>query len=184
MALRVEGFAIVSDDGMLADARGTMPDALKVDADQRFLSERLDSAALIVHGRNSHEDQPQSPGRLRLVATRSIRGLALAEGMPNAMLWNPADLGVDAVAARLGIAEGSIAVLGGTAIYGLFLPRYDAFHLSRAPGIELPDGRPVFPGIPAATPEDVLRAAGLRETERRTLDPARDATLATFARLA
>jgi dihydrofolate reductase len=182
MALQVEGLAIVSDDGMLADGRGIMPDALKIEADQRFLSERLDAAALIVHGRNSHEGHPQSPARLRLVATRGVRGLAPADGMPKAMLWNPADLDVESAAALLGISEGSVAVLGGTALYGLFLPRYDTFHLSRASGIELPAGRPVFPGVPLATPEAVLRGAGLCETARTTLDRARGATLSTFTR--
>ena len=30
----IEGYAIVSEDGMLADAAGIMPDSLKFDADQ------------------------------------------------------------------------------------------------------------------------------------------------------
>ena len=33
---RIEGLAIVSSDGMIADARGVQPDALKLEADQRF----------------------------------------------------------------------------------------------------------------------------------------------------
>jgi hypothetical protein len=36
----VEGYVIVSADGMLADAKGVMPDSLRYDADQRFLSRR------------------------------------------------------------------------------------------------------------------------------------------------
>jgi len=35
---RIEGYAIVSEDGMLADATGVMPDSLKFDADQKFLN--------------------------------------------------------------------------------------------------------------------------------------------------
>ena len=31
---RIEGYAIVSEDGMLANASGVMPDQLKFDADQ------------------------------------------------------------------------------------------------------------------------------------------------------
>lgn len=184
MPLRIEGFAIVSDDGMLADAGGVMPEALKIDADQRFLADRLDASALLVHGRNSHEGHPESARRRRLVATRRVRGLVRSDGMPNATLWNPDDLGIEAAAKHLGVTEGSIAILGGTELYGLFLPRYDAFHLSRAHGTVLPAGRPVFPGVPAAAPEDMLRGAGLRQIERKMLDPSSGVTLSTFGRLA
>ncbi len=182
MPLRIEGFAIVSDDGMLADEGGVMPETLKIHADQKFLAERLDAAALLVHGRNSHEGHPESARRRRLVATRRIRGLLRSDGMPNATLWNPADLTIEAAAARLGVTDGFIAVLGGTELYGLFLSRYDAFHLSRAHGTTLPAGRPVFPDVPSATPEDLLRGAGLRPIERKALDPSRGATLSSFER--
>jgi hypothetical protein len=47
MTLRVEGFAIISEDGMLADASGVMPSTLVIEADQKFLSNRLDRAAVI-----------------------------------------------------------------------------------------------------------------------------------------
>ena len=33
---RIEGYAIASADGMIADATGFMPDSLKIEADQRF----------------------------------------------------------------------------------------------------------------------------------------------------
>jgi hypothetical protein len=52
MSFRFEGFAIVSEDGMLADASGVMPSALVVEADQKFVSDSLDRIDLIVHGRN------------------------------------------------------------------------------------------------------------------------------------
>jgi hypothetical protein len=42
MILRVEGFAIVSEDGMLADATSATQSALAGEADQRFLSDGLD----------------------------------------------------------------------------------------------------------------------------------------------
>jgi dihydrofolate reductase len=182
MALRIEGFAIVSDDGMIADARGIMPDALKIDADQRFLSERLDAAALIVHGRNSHEGHPQSPERPRLVATRTIEAVVPVPGEPKALLWNPAGMTLEDAAERLGVVDGSVAVLGGTEVYELFLPRYDAFHLSRVPGLNLPGGRPVFRPVPADRPESVLAAAGLTAKGRRVLEAARDVTVSTFLR--
>jgi hypothetical protein len=40
---RIEGFAIVSQDGMLANAAGIMPTSLKFEADQRFFETCLDA---------------------------------------------------------------------------------------------------------------------------------------------
>src|SRR3978361_480607 len=71
-ALRIEGYVIVSADGMLADATHVMPDELKFEGDKRFFTTALDRADLIVHGRYSYEDQPTSPQRTRIVLTRTI----------------------------------------------------------------------------------------------------------------
>jgi hypothetical protein len=38
---RIEGYAVVSDNGMIATAKGTMPRALKFDADQEFFERGL-----------------------------------------------------------------------------------------------------------------------------------------------
>ena len=73
--LRIEGFAIVSRDGMLADRAGHMPDALKVEADQRFFAASLDRVEAVVQGRHSHEGQPNSAHRRRLILTRSTSGI-------------------------------------------------------------------------------------------------------------
>ncbi len=62
-SMRIEGYVIVSADGMLADANGVMPASLKFEADQRCFESALDAADLIVHGRHSFEDQPRSPQR-------------------------------------------------------------------------------------------------------------------------
>ncbi|MFN3349205.1 dihydrofolate reductase [Pseudorhodoplanes sp.] len=182
MALRVEGFAIVSDDGMLADASGVMPRDLLVDADQRYLSDALDRAAILVHGRNSHEGQPHSRQRRRLIATRSVAAIAQVPDDPNALLWNPAGMPLEDAAVRLGVHEGSVAVLGGTDVYGLFLPRYDVFHLSRMPGLRLPGGRPVFPGVPEQTPEETLSVYGLRPGPQRLLDAATGVSVTVWRR--
>jgi hypothetical protein len=56
--MRIEGYAIISDDGMLANAAGVMPDSLKFEADQRFFADGLDKVDVVVHGRHSHEQQP------------------------------------------------------------------------------------------------------------------------------
>ena len=65
--LRIEGYVIVSSDGMIADANGVMPDSIKNDADQKFFQSGLDRAAALVHGRHSHEGGPRADRRKRLV---------------------------------------------------------------------------------------------------------------------
>ena len=81
-ALRIEGYVIVSGDGMLANADGVMPDGLKFEGDKKFFSDALDHADLIVHGRNSFEDQPHSPKRTRLVLTRNVGAIAPVPSNP------------------------------------------------------------------------------------------------------
>ena len=73
---RIEGLAIVSADGMIADARGVQPDALKLEADQHFFHATLDEATALAHGRNSGEGGPHMARRRRLILTRTIAGLA------------------------------------------------------------------------------------------------------------
>ena len=51
-ALRIEGYVIVSADGMLANASKVMPDELKFEGDKRFFAAGLDRAELIAHGRH------------------------------------------------------------------------------------------------------------------------------------
>ena len=46
---RIEGYAIVSEDGMVANAAGIMPDSLKFEADQRFFERGLDGVEALVH---------------------------------------------------------------------------------------------------------------------------------------
>lgn len=180
MSIRVEGFAIVSEDGMLADASGVMPFALVVEADQHFLSASLDRVDLIVHGRNSHENQAHSPQRRRLIATRQIKMVAPAENFRHALFWNPAGLPWEKAAEMLGVRNGTVAILGGTEIYGLFLRRYDLFHLSRRSGLRLPAGRPVFPKVPKWSPEDVLASSGLIPGPQRLLDAASGVTVTSW----
>ena len=64
---RIEGYAIVSEDGMLANASGIMPDQLKFEADQNFFERGLDGVDVVVHGRHSHERQRRSDLRRRLL---------------------------------------------------------------------------------------------------------------------
>jgi hypothetical protein len=184
MNLRIEGYAIVSDDGMLADAAGIMPSSLVVEADQKFLSEGLDRADIIVHGRHSHENQPQSPTRRRLIASRSVETLGPTSDFPNAVLWNPTGLSLEQALQELDLEDGIVAVLGATELFGMFLPRYDAFYLSRAKGVSLPGGRPVFPDVPKRSPEDILAANGMVAAAPQVLDRDRGATLVAWERAA
>ena len=62
-ALHIEAYAIVSEDGMLADANGIVPPSLKIDADQRFFANGLDGVDIVVHGRNSQEQLAHSSTR-------------------------------------------------------------------------------------------------------------------------
>lgn len=181
MTYRFIGYAIVSEDGMLADASCAIPPSLIVKADQDFFMRGLDAAAAVIHGRNSAE-QPTAPTRKRLIATRKIEALAPISGEPNSLHWNPQGASAEEVLRRLGVASGEIAIIGGTDIFGLFLPRYDVFHLTRANRVRLPGGRPVFPGVPDQTPEALLAAAGLTSGERRPLDAARDVSVITWRR--
>jgi dihydrofolate reductase len=178
---RIEGYAIVSADGMLADAGGSMPAALKIEADQRFFHGSLDQADAVVHGRHSHEGGPNAPQRRRLIVTRRIPGIAPHPDNPKAVLWNPAGASFEDAWKALGVKGGLLAVIGGTDIFGLFLDiGYDAFHLTRAEHVRLPGGRPVFPGMPASTPEDLLRGHGYAPGPARVLDAEKDLRLVTW----
>jgi dihydrofolate reductase len=178
----IEGYAIVSEDGMLADAAGVMPEALKFEADQRFFEAGLDAVDVVVHGRHSHEQQPHSHLRRRLILTRDVPGLAADPSNEKALLWNPAGASFEQALAALGAGVESVGVIGGTQVFGMFLPRYDVFYLSRAPGVRLPGGRPVFPGVPARTPEAVMASHGLTRGERQVLDAEKGVAVVSWVR--
>jgi dihydrofolate reductase len=178
---RIEGFAIISADGMLADAQGVMPPSLKIEADQRFFHGSLDKAGAVVHGRYSHEGGPNAPKRPRLIVTRRVPGIAPHPENPKAVLWNPAGAPFSDAWKMLGVDGGLLAVIGGTEIFGIFLDiGYDAFHLTRADHVRLPGGRPVFPQVPRMTPDDVLRSRGYRIGDTRLLDRENDLRLFTW----
>jgi hypothetical protein len=180
--LRLEAYVIVSGDGMLADATGVMPDSLKFEADARFFSGALDEVDVIVHGRRSFEDQPNSPRRRRIFATRSVRSLAVDPDHPRSTLWNPAGASLEAACAHAGVTDGRVAIIGGPSIWAMFFGRYETFWLSQAPQVRIPGGQGVFPGVPAQTPEQVLRASGLVPGEKRVLDAARDVLVTPWRR--
>jgi dihydrofolate reductase len=181
-ALRIEGYVIVSADGMLANAHRVMPDRLKFEGDKQFFNAALDRADLIVHGRHSYEDQPNSPKRKRIIVTRSIGALAPDPSNPKATLWNPTGATFEAACDRAGVDSGTVAIIGGPNLFAMFLDRYDTFWLSQAPRVRIPDGEPCFPGVPQRSPQDILAAHGLRAGAAQILDAAEDVSVTPWRR--
>ena len=181
-AFSVEGYVIVSADGMLADARHVMPAALKFDGDKAFFNAALDRAAIIVHGRNSFEDQPNSPRRTRIILTNAVSALAPDPKNPKATLWNPQGARFEQACQFAGVRAGTVAIIGGPGVFAMFMDRYDTFWLSQAPKIRLSGGEPCFSGVPARSPEQVLAAHGLRAAETLMLDEAFGVTVTAWRR--
>jgi hypothetical protein len=161
-----EGHAIVSVDGMIAAADGTMPHALRNDADWTLFQAALDRAALVVLGRIGHARHP-NPGRRRLVLTRSVADIVPDAEDLLATLWNPAGISIEAVLERLGIDRGVIAITGGTGTFDHFLPLYDRFVLSEVRNLTLPDGIPCFA---KGHPRFVLPGQGLAARDMEAID--------------
>ena len=176
----IEGFVIVSADGMLADGHHHMPASIRNDADQHFFQTGLDRAAAIVHGRNSHEGGPRADKRKRLVLTGRVTALAPDPDHPNALLWNPAGATFDHALQALGAADGAVAIIGGADVFSMFLPRYDRFYLSRAEQARIPGG--LAPFTEPGTPEEVLARHGLKPGPRRDLDAAAGVSVTTWLR--
>ena len=176
---RIEGYAIISADGMIADASGNQPPGLIVSADKQFFHRGLARAAAVAHGRLSHEGGAVE--RKRLVLTHRIVSLAPHPQYATGLLWNPAGASLEQAWRALGAPDGVLAVIGGTDTFGLFLELgFDSFHLTRARRVHLPGGRPVFPDVPAHSPEDLLARHGLGASPPQRLDPQADVTLVTW----
>ncbi len=167
---------------MLANAAGIMPDSLKFEADQAFFERGLDGVDVVVHGRHSHEKQRRSDLRRRLILTRAILAIAADPSNNKALFWNPAGASLEQAMAVFGVPNGSVGIIGGTEVFGMFLDRYDIFYLSRAPGVQLPGGRPVFPAVPANTPEEVLARHGLQPGQRQVLDMEKGVAVVSWCR--
>ena len=182
-AFHFDGYVIVSADGMLANANRIMPEELKFEGDKRFFTAALDRADLIVHGRHSHENQPNSPQRRRVIVTRKVAGIAADPSNPKATLWNPAVSSFEAACDHAGVRAGTVAIIGGPDVFDMFLDRYNTFWLSQATRVRLPSGEPVFPGIPQRSPQEILAAHGLQPGESLILDAADGVTVTPWRRL-
>ena len=180
---RIEGYVIVSADGMLADGKGVIPDSIRNDADQRFFQDSLDRAAVVVHGRHSHEGQPNSLRRNRIILTRTVGAVARDPSNSRATLWNPAGATFEAACDHAGVRSGTIAIIGGPDVFGMFMDRYDTFWLSQASQVRLPGGEPCFPGVPRQSPQEILAAHGLRAGRAQILDGANGVSVTPWRRV-
>jgi len=182
-AFRIEGYVIVSADGMLANAAHVMPDELRIEGDKNFFTAALDRADLVVHGRHSGEEQPNSPKRTRIILTRKVPALAPDPANPRATLWNPAGSTFEKAAEATGVRSGLVAIIGGPDVFGLFMDSYDTFWLSLAQKVRIPDGDGCFPGVPARTPQQILAARGLKEGAPQLIDAAENVTVTPWRRV-
>jgi hypothetical protein len=182
VAFRIEGYVIVSADGMLANAAHVMPDELRIEGDKKFFTAALDRADLVVHGRNSGEAQPNSPKRTRIIVTRKVAALAPDPENPKATLWNPVGSTFEQAAEAAGVRSGTIGIIGGPAVFAMFMDRFDTFWLSEAPKVRIPDGEGCFPGVPALTPEQILSSHGLKPGTPQLLDVAENVSVTPWRR--
>lgn len=173
----VHGYAIVCDNGCIADANGVLPPALMNNADWAYFQDQLDLADITVLGRKSHDAAPNPKNRLRVVMTRNAAGLSRGK---DCWLWNPADMRARDMLATLLPKGGRVAIPGGRGAFDLFLGfGYDGFHLSRKAGLALAGGVTLF-GAPGA-PEDIMAAAGLAPGDAIPIDPEDGVTLTIWA---
>ena len=176
--LRFTGHAIVSADGMIAAADGTMPAALRNEADWRQFQAALDESVLVVVGRLGHAAHP-SRSRRRLVLTSSVAGTARDANDRNALLFNPAGASLAAALAQAGVTAGTVAVTGGTRVFDYFLPVLGRFDLAEVNGLTIAGGRPCFS---EGHPRAVLGAAGFLPQRFGVIDAAAGVTLTEWQR--
>lgn len=170
---RIEGFAIISVEGMIAASDGSFPENLKIPADHKFYQDSVDRAAAIANGRHSAEGGPKESARPRIILTRRVERIVPDPDNAKAVLWNPASAPFEEAWLKLNLPGGTLAVVGGTDVFGLFLNiGYDSFFLTRADA-SVPRGRPVFPGVGRnVTAEEMLQKHGMVLRATRMLDPA------------
>src|SRR5262249_61711015 len=98
--------------------------------------------------RHPAEPHPASPQRKRLIVTTKVPALAPDPSNPKATLWNPAGASFEAAADAAGVRSGMIAIIGGPAVFEMFMDRYDTFWLSLAARVKIPGGEGCFAGLP------------------------------------
>src|SRR5260221_1859718 len=92
---RIEGYAIVSREGMIAKSDGSFPEELKIPADQQFYQDSLERASAVANGRHSAEGGPKEKARKRIMVTRRVQPSHPHPDNPTASLWNPPPASVE-----------------------------------------------------------------------------------------
>jgi hypothetical protein len=176
---RIEGHAIVSDDDRICDENGVMPASLKSEADWRYFQSHLDSAAIVITGRNGHEAHPNKPGRQRLIFTSRGEKPFRREG--DIGFIDPSRFALEEAFEAIAPKGGIVAVTGGGPVFDWFAKNggFNAFHLVRKIGLVLPSGRPVFADAAA---EPMLTSLRLRLKRERWLSLHERVQLKLFSR--
>ncbi|SCY95029.1 hypothetical protein [Microvirga guangxiensis] len=179
--VEIHGYAIVSDNDRIADATGHTPEVLRNDADWAYFQAELNRSDVTVLGRLGHEANPNPRNRVRIVLSSSSQGI---ERRVDGWWWNPQKLPWDEAIRRVLPHGGRVAVPGGRRVFDLFLGiGYDAFHLTRAEGVVVPDGIALFSQCDSGkSAETVLSDAGLKPGMRQVLDPSLPVSLVIWHR--
>lgn len=177
----VHGYAIVSDDDRIADAEGRFPEALKNEADWAYFQASLDASDLTLLGRCSHEASPNVKQRRRMIMSRSVADLEMRE---DGIWWNPAGLSLERALSAALPEGGQVAVPGGRDMFDLIGPgRFTTFHLARALGRRLPDGRGLFAACErGVSAESLLNRGGLAPDAPVWLDQSERVSLTVWRR--
>ena len=72
---------------------------------------------------------------------------------PQALLWNPDGLPFEDAARMLGVRRGTVAILGSTKIFGLFLPRMTYFIFRTSQVCDCRSGEPYSLRCPSIVPK-------------------------------
>jgi hypothetical protein len=156
---RIEGYAIVSEDGMLANAAGVIPDSLKFEADRHFFERGLDGVDVVVHGRHSHERQPRSYLRRRLILTGKFRPSRPTRRMKRRCCGTRPVLRSSKPWLRWGRQTAALASLVATEVFGMFLDTVMMFSTCRRrPMCGCPAGDRSFPRYPRGLRRTCLQA--------------------------
>lgn len=143
-AHRFQGYAVVSADGLMADADGRMPDQLKFDADWDYFQSALDRADVTLIGRATHEAAPNVKKRRRLVFSSRVQGILRDD---ETTFWaDPMKTDANAVLTEMAGPGADVAVVGGQGVFDWVLskPGFSSFHISLAHHVRLGSGRHIF----------------------------------------